>query len=434
MSYHILHIADPHFSRSHFQSLDPERVGTQHAAEVKTALLSCNCFRDPFHALVLSGDFTFGYAPSGFIAASRFVAEVSNLVRPGAMIVIPGNHDVDIGDCLPIGKVSIPVEKGQAERQFRDFLGGLENCARPASRPLSMPLRIENEDEPGPGVVLLGMNSCRVERHDAQGWGYVGIDQIHELASQLVSPGVGGVGAKEGDVVLGITHHNLLPVWDVPLSEAMQVPGQRKVSFTIDSASSLSALSDLGVTALLHGHTHVISKKHVAGYGREDEKLTAVIGAGSLGLSHTSCPEHHVQVLDVDISKKQILVHNLTCEGHHQNHERVWAKDKEERVEISRYWNQERARRALKNMALAAGQARSDWEVCESWSRLRAWGNDARWPDVLSTIHDDVSQLSPSGVSRERIEELIQTLLFFIPPGDGEFWGLTLQEYLLKRL
>jgi 3',5'-cyclic AMP phosphodiesterase CpdA len=431
MSYWVLHIADPHFSRSHFHDVDPAVIGRRHAAEIKDQLREHNLARDHYHALILSGDFTFAYHPSGFLAAAKFVAELADCVQPRAIVLIPGNHDVDISDCLPIGKFSVPVERRQAEKKFREFLESIRQYVKAPDRFLSMSLRLENEGQPG--LVLLGLNSCRVEQRDAQGWGYVGMDQVRALGSELLSARTGGASAKEGDVIIGITHHNLLPVWDVPLAEMMVLPGQRKVSFTVDSASVLHALNDLGVAALLHGHTHVISPKYVVGYGDEDIHPTMVFGAGSLGFTHPSCKGHHLQALAVDADT--IKVHDLTCSSHQRNKPRLWARAPEREVKIFRRWNRQRAERALKAIDEAAGLANLDWEAMESWSRLRAYSDSVRWQGTIEEIHQDVRGL-PGGAdaTRAQILESIRSLLFNAPPDEESLSGLTLEQYLLQRL
>jgi hypothetical protein len=85
-------------------------------------------------------------------------------------------------------------------------------------------------------------------------------------------------------------------------------------------------------------------------------------------------------------------------------------------------------------MKADAGRARWDWEAMDSWSRLRASRDPARWPAVLEEIYQDVRRL-PGGekATRERVATLIQ-ILFDAPPNDEEIAGLTLQEYLLPRL
>ncbi len=232
--------------------------------------------------------------------------------------------------------------------------------------------------------------------------------------------------------MIAITHHNLLPVLDLPLSDMMYVPGQRKLNVTVDSASVLHALNDLGVAALLHGHTHVVSSKHVVGYGSEDDQSTMLLGAGSLGLVHPSCGGHHIQVLEID--SKAIRINDLTCQAHQRNQSRSWERGGQREVKISRWWNRSRAERAVKAMASGAGTALLDWEAMHSWSRLPACSDQARWPRVLSQIFRDVHELPGGGrATPERIDELIRNL-FIAPPGEVYLAGLTLQEYLLQRL
>ncbi len=113
------------------------------------------------------------------------MAEISDLAEPRAIILIPGNHDVDVSDSLPIGKFSVPVEKEHAEARFRAFLDSVRQYVKPPDPFLSVALRVENSGERG--LVALGMNSCRVERRDAQGWGYVGLDQVRTLGKTLLA-------------------------------------------------------------------------------------------------------------------------------------------------------------------------------------------------------------------------------------------------------
>jgi 3',5'-cyclic AMP phosphodiesterase CpdA len=428
MSYWVLHIADPHFSRSHFDDPDPLVIGRNHAAEIKSELQLQNLARERWHALVLSGDFTFANNPLGLTAATRFVADLADLVEPRAIVLLPGNHDVDLGYPLPLGNASLPTEKDAAEAKFRAFVKSVRQYVKAADIYLSMSLRLQNPGEDG--LVLMGLNSCRVERWDAPGWGYVGLDQVRAVGTQLLE---GSAPAKDGDVVLGILHHNLLPVWDLPLGEMLAVPGKRKLSFTLDAPSVLGAINDLGVCALLHGHTHVISPKHARGYGDEDDQSTMVLGSGSLGLFHVGCPSYHIQALEID--GQTIRMHDVTCERQARNRARGPWRHAEKRVDIHRWWDRQRAQRALHAMKHGADLARADWEVMDSWSRLRAHQDPARWRNVLKQILQDVRELQEGApATGEQVLKVIQTLLFDAPPNQETVSGLTLQEYVVQHL
>lgn len=429
MSYWILHIADPHFSRSHFDDPDPLVIGRNHAAEIKNQLQKHNLAREMWHALVLSGDFTFAQSAKGFTAATQFVSDLADLVKPRAIILIPGNHDVDLGDALPVGNASIPVEKAIAEAGFRAFLNSVREHINGSDVYLSMSLRLENPGEPG--LVLMGLNSCRVERWDAPGWGYVGLDQVRAIVQELLS---GGAAAKEGDAVIAVLHHNPLPVWDLPMGEMLVLPGQRKLSFMLDSPSILAALNDLGVAALLHGHTHVVSPKHVVGYGDEDDQPTMVFGSGSLGLFHLDRNRHHIQALEID--SETIRTYDLTCEAQERNLEaRPWERTRDREVKIRRWWDRRRVQRALDAMRHGVDLAQADWEIMHSWSRLRAYPDPMRWPSVLDEIHQEVRDFPEgSSATREQVLRQIQALLFDEPPDKESITGLTLQEYVVQHL
>jgi predicted phosphodiesterase len=428
VSYWILHIADPHFGQSHFHDVDPDEIARHHAMEIKGMLVGFD--RSSFHAIVLSGDLTFRYNIAGFQAAQRFIEYLSDLIPAKALIVVPGNHDVDIGPRPPVGQVSVPLEKHVAEEKYRDFLAQVSTHVGAPNPWLCMVRRFENEGEPG--LVVAGINSCRVERYDAQGWGYVGLDQIERIGSQLLNPPHGAPAARDGDLVVAVVHHNLLPVWDMPLHELAKVTGDRKLSFTLDAASLLTALDNLGVAVLLHGHTHVLAPRQVRGYGSEDDEPLKILGAGSFGLFHASCRDHHLQILQVD--SNWITSHDVVCGGHIRNAQREWHR-KHTKIGIGRRWNRARVKRALAGIRDAASDARWDWEAMHSWSRVRARSDASRWPAVRAGIVDSVRRL-PRGtnITEDEVEQAITILLFKSPPAEEHLTGLTLQEYLVQRL
>jgi hypothetical protein len=248
---------------------------------------------------------------------------------------------------------------------------------------------------------------------------------VKAICQKLLESGV----AQEGDAVMAFLHHHLLPVWDLPCSELMVPPGQRKLSFTVDAAAVLNAFNDIGVSALVHGHTHTRSMKRVQGYGKEDDQLTMVLGAGSLGLSHHSCPQHHIQIIEVDGAT--IRTYDLTCPKTTRNEGRDWSLTKWN-TKIARWWDSVRARRAISAMKRNVDLAEADWEIIDSWSRLRAHSDATRWPAERAEIYRLVREV-PDGASltEQEVGRRIQNLLWN-PPNWENLTGLTLQEYLAK--
>lgn len=431
MSYRILHIADPHFTQCHCQATPPSEIGCWHAREVEKQLRDRDLLKSKMDAIILSGDFTYQYRLEGFEAAEAFIECLAPLTQPHSFVVIPGNHDVNIGTPYRMGNLSLPIPRESAERHYRNFVTRISKHVAPQNRCLSMVQRLSKKGLPG--LILAGLNSCRVERSDAQGWGYVGQDQIRDLIVGLLN---GAVKAHNDDLLLVISHHNLLPVWDVGISALLRTPEQRSFSFTIDAPSIMDILADLGASILLHGHAHVASVKHVHGYGRDvarhDRML--VLGTGSLGFHPSAMPKpreipveatsHHIQVLDIEAD--QIRSHDLTCQAHTRNHERIWAYRSRKLSEMPRIrWQKTRAERALKMFEWECELNQIAFENLESWSRL---------VDLTGSFDEILPLVSQLGktLTRAQLSVCIDSLKKS-PPQPADIDGLTLQEYLFKH-
>lgn len=411
MPYRILHVADPHFSRCHFHHHnDPGRIGRDHADELKNFFVA----ERPFDAAILSGDFTFQCNEDGFTAARAFIDNLAEIVNPGGIIVIPGNHDIALQKPVTIRRLSLPTEKEEAEKPFRRFLDSVKSHVGVADDFLSTAIRVESAE--GPGLVIIGLNSCRVERWDAQGWGYVGADQIWNIGAKLLET------ARDGDIVIAVVHHNPLPIWDLELPSLAFVPAHRKFSFTLDAGSVLRALADLGVGLVLHGHTHIESVKRVEGYGCHERanSPTLVLGSGSLGLlGNFGDPPHHFQTIE--------LQHDLRLDWkdwnalHYpvRNSKRTWMPSgikKHGMMHVE--WNSKSAERILHDLSPAAQQANWIYDCFRSWSKLRAFKLESDNPDrlkVLSVIHEDVRELLPEA-TLDDVEKAIKHIFRRAPP------------------
>ena len=111
---------------------------------------------------------------------------------------------------MVIGRLSLPTQKEEAEARFRDFLSSIGTHVATPNKHLSVVKRLQSRGAEK-GLIIIGLNSCRVERRDAQGWGYVGIDQIYEVASKLSDP-TNPDRARQDDIVLAVLPQPL-PIW-----------------------------------------------------------------------------------------------------------------------------------------------------------------------------------------------------------------------------
>jgi predicted phosphodiesterase len=425
--YRILHIADPHFTNSHFLTGNPSDIGDRHARELIGQLEKHELLSTSFDAMVLSGDFTFRFAAEGFVAAEEFIQQLSYLVRPKGIVVIPGNHDIDLKQPIPIKELRLPTPKPEAEEKFRAFLARIEPHIGTPNQHLSMVTRIDGK----PGLVIVGLNSCRVERMDAQGWGYVGMDQIDNIGRKLLSAD----GAKDGDIVLAVTHHNLLPIWDLGLQVLGYAPDKRKFSFTMDAGSVLSFLADLGIGALLHGHTHVQSVKRVEGYGSNDGKNgpMLVLGAGSLGIAGLrDDPPHHCQIIEIEDGLVKFL--DLSCLVYPRNTPRIWdATPPVLGGSIFAFWEGKKAKSALTAHLAKSKTASFDYQNMQSWSELRAreLGPHA-WNEVIDRLYEMVHKMEPAA-TRDKVLQTVEDLLSN-PPPEHEICNWAVESYIARKL
>lgn len=435
--YRILHIADPHFSNCHFTGT-PDEVGRQHAEELVQVLKGLNVELF-FDGIVFSGDFTFACRQEGFDGAVEFIENLLRHVRSTTIIIIPGNHDIDLSMPVPFGDLSLATPKEEAEEKFRAFLARLNLAPVPIDDHLSMVTRIQGRDSSG--LVLAGLNSSRVERSDTRGWGYVGTDQTWEIGRKLLSGGEGSQ-ARKGDLVLAVMHHNPLPVWDLGLQVLSGDVNRRKYSFVMDAGSTLGFLADLGIGVLLHGHTHVQSNKRVEGYGKAeiwesgDSDSTLILGAGSLGIvSATHQPDdplHHFQIIEID--DELLRCWNLSCPFHDRGTRRTWTPKRTKGMGyFFNFWDPKRAEKALKAREVESKTAAYDYEIMQSWSVLRERElKPATWDNVLSGIHQRVSAIEPTATLNQ-VSQVVKDL-FDDPPTEDEISEWSLEQYLTRML
>jgi Calcineurin-like phosphoesterase len=431
--YRLLHIADPHFSECHFLDGAPFDIGRRHAQELEEVLIQHERLRTAFDAIILSGDFSFVCRKSGFEAAAIFVERISRFVRPGGLLVLPGNHDIDLSKQVALGGLSLPTSKAEAEGPFREFLAAIAKYVGAPNHYLSRIIRIQGHGKPG--LVLAGLNSCRVERYDARGWGYIGADQIYDLYSRLYN-GSHETQTQKGDLVLAVTHHNLLPIWDVDLRVLFRPPEKRKFSFVMDAGGTLNFLSDLGISALLHGHTHVPSEKRVYGYGSGDrtEYRNLILGTGSLGIAKQRIAlPHHFRIIEID-DGSLLQYEDFTADLCPPNTLRTWRKSKMTRpLPLMAWWEADRVRKELEMHNAAAHTARFDSENLESWSLLRVKALQPNlWPGVFSGLCQRVRKIRPRATD-EAISLAVESILER-SPSDDQLRNFTLEQIVVVRM
>ena len=452
MEFHILHIADPHFSRCHYDDPDPVATAKNCADDLRRQIdayrtqeaLQNRLWKGKFDAIVVSGDFTFRCKENGFRAAKAFIEIIAEWAKPLGLVLIPGNHDIDLGEPAPFGGVRLPNRKADAEKSYRAFLSSLPptiigSNALSSSR-LSTVRRIGRAGRPG--LVILALNSCRVERSDAQGWGYVGADQIREIADELVR---GPVKVEKGDLVMAVLHHHPLPLWDVCREILSRTPDQRKLSFLMDAATTLNALFNLGVGLIVHGHTHITSLKSVEGYGVDPVagRQVLILGAGSLGfLTEPDDPASHFQIICLRSDGQSGFAADVNLRDFTASPSspgsvpRDWKMSPDIWRPLMRVYDPGAGAKGLSAIERTAQIADHYESVAESWAQLRYRGAPD-WPVVLADIVKTVKTMATYTVTVTVTEADVARVIKELEtkeldPDDAFSW--TLEQYLLRCL
>jgi len=280
-SNYIIHISDLHFGKSNFP--DNDIAGGHRSLTSLFAADLAELEMERPAALIISGDLTWRGDPAEFQEALTFVTRLHSLhgVDPLLdLIVVPGNHDItwaDQSDGKYDPKREVRYPGPDAERNYRNFFS--RTIGVPANTFLSMGRRYLLQNYVT--LDVLGLNSCRLEGRNFSGYGYVGLDQITNGASQMEW-------SKERNTVnyrLAILHHHLVPV-----SPVEEVATDHDFSLTLDSGQLLYKMQDFGVDVASHGHQHQPFLSSISKPVRKDSAYEPAVpiliqGAGSIGVA-----------------------------------------------------------------------------------------------------------------------------------------------------
>ncbi|HTU43892.1 MAG TPA: metallophosphoesterase [Bryobacteraceae bacterium] len=477
MAYRLLHLTDLHFTQSSHWLASPSELNSplrsdeakdiarKHFEDLRRALSAHQETQPPFDAIVLGGDFTHRHHRHGFAIAEAFIQLLVNegeeqgaLTKRGRILAVPGNHDVNLGKTYhvftgqqqaeakktPTAVLSIP--QSEREREYRDFLAGAEGHLAPANEHLSSVLRITkplriSEDEEKRGLVLVGLNSCRIERHSAQGWGYVGLDQVDAVLQALLKEP-----PLEGDALVAIAHHNPLPLWDLDLPVLASDVGDRKISFLTDASSVLEALTSCGFSLLLHGHSHRPKLASLEGYDfrpKAIRKKLVISGQGSFCATPAGWDMHNLAVIQIE--PRDVFVFGISAPETTATVDRRWdsppAGDNQPTSEVWN-WKARRVREALDHLSDRSKVAAVQWEIMESWAPLyvrESQGRDAQeWLNALKQLAGDVSNAAGRPIETEVVQKVIDNMLGSEKQAGGfnskDMSTLYLPQYILLRL
>ena len=224
--------------------------------------------------VLVTGDFTetgngdeYKWFKDGFLK----LLQLSHFNNVKYVMLVPGNHDF-----------SWAVEETRADNYInmcKDLEKGLSSVvANPnlqieANDNLIKHIYIEGENK---NLLLIGMNSMKIDSREKPGLGYFSKDQLRIVAN-IISE------YKKDDLaktqIFVAFHHHLLPVAVV---ERDTLENTSKYSITLDARRALNSFLENNVEFAVHGHQHQPSMVTWKDDERKQENVVHVIAAGCL--------------------------------------------------------------------------------------------------------------------------------------------------------
>jgi len=225
------------------------------------------------HVILVTGDLTevgnqdeYKWFKDGF----KEMIQLETFRQHRCIMLIPGNHDF-----------SWQVEETRDE-SFRQLCNQLEkglsqlnnaNQEAEASKNLVKHIFVEEQNK---NILLIGMNSMKIDSKEKPGLGYFSKDQFRIVENIINTYKVRDTKKLQ---ILVAFHHHLLPV---SVLERETLDNKEKYSLTIDSRRAINTFLTNGVEFAVHGHQHQPSMVTWKDDARKDDKVLHIISAGCL--------------------------------------------------------------------------------------------------------------------------------------------------------
>lgn len=238
----LLHLSDLHFGAEHAfrnelaSSKEPRLAKPTLSEAIIDDLRAVGTNLNDVAAILISGDLTWSGDAHEFENARQFINQLRNAcgLHISQIVVVPGNHDIEWRDGK--GDVSSDAELNYAS--FSRTLYGTESDETFA--------RVHEFTISGRPVIILGLNSCRIESRENAGFGFVGREQLNKVLRFLATR------QKREELKIAMLHHHLLPVNYLEEFDT----ASKRVSLTLDAEAVVRSLICAGVHIVVHGHQH----------------------------------------------------------------------------------------------------------------------------------------------------------------------------------
>ncbi len=298
--FRILHVSDPHFGAHHrFRQSEPDPESPTLSDAVARAI-GQSMPGATIHAMVITGDvLTTGSPEEAELAVSGLKQLIEAIhLRPKHCVLVPGNHDLDWNSV---------DDRGNRHYANYDSIVSQLKIRGFASSDLPGVVRLQPAAQHLPEVVVLALDSCKLEGKTNSGIGRVGEAQLGRAEAALAR-------SRKGDrprILVGAMHHHLLPIWSVEQIWEPAAPRTIAVdrpSVTVDAIEVMHRMSQRGVSVFLHGHQHRFAVVRLDNLSSDTSPMRIVAGASCGSRSTTTeSLRRGFSVLEVHRSRIDIL-------------------------------------------------------------------------------------------------------------------------------
>ena len=262
----ILHLTDFHTSKNNHKQF------VELCKNINDAIKNLGEENYP-HVILVTGDLTevgnqdeYKWFKEGF----NEMLQLETFHQHKCIMLIPGNHDF-----------SWQVEETRDESfrqlcsQLEKGLSKLDNADQEtkANKNLVKHLFVEEQHK---NILLIGMNSMKIDSKEKPGLGYFSKDQLRIVENIINTYKTRSTKRMQ---ILVAFHHHLLPV---AVLERETLENKEKYSLTIDSRRAINTFLDNEVEFAVHGHQHQPSMVTWKDDERKDNRELHVISAGCL--------------------------------------------------------------------------------------------------------------------------------------------------------
>ncbi len=284
----ILWLTDLHFSDSHHayghSDISEDSLSTLLHDQITNLEIEIPS------AIIVSGDLTFTATESEFSNAEGFLRKVNSFygIDPYKLSVCPGNHDFSFLNT----STNIQPVTDSCSKSYKDFYRNVFNCV-PSKHFSSIRRFLTKSLIP---IEIISINSVSLQQiqvceenekgqktvlHNFTGLGYVGMDQIREVESELKKTN------KSNAVRILVLHHHILPVLEV---EEPKI--DTSYSMILDAGAVNDFIFRNKISVVLHGHSHKHSYRRIGSEPDSSESFDCnVVGLGSTGASEKDLSE-----------------------------------------------------------------------------------------------------------------------------------------------